>query len=269
MSKRLFIALVGAAAFAARAADAPTTGDPEAGAAKSATCVACHGMDGNSPAPEWPKLAGQHTDYIVRQTLLVRDGGRENLTMLPFVQGLSNQDIADIAAYYATQKILPGVADDSPIEGGKDTYAGLGRKLYHGGKLSAGVPACQACHGPSGRGIEGAGFPALAGQHATYTAARLRFFHEGSQYGTTEDDRSLIMKTIAQRLNETEIDALATYIEGLHRNDPGAPAVAAAPAIETAPAPAVPAAPEATPTNPAPVDETAAPAGETTPDAGT
>ena len=264
MSKRLVIALAGVAAFATQAANTPSAGDPEAGAAKSATCVACHGMDGNSPAAEWPKLAGQHADYTIRHTKLVRDGGRENLTMLPFVQGLSDQDVADIAAYYAQQKVLPGVADDSAIQGVDDTYAGLGQKLYRGGKPSAGVPACLACHGPSGRGIPGTGFPALAGQHATYTAARLTYFHEGNQYGEG-DDPSAIMKTIAQRLDATEINALATYIEGLHRNDPTASVSAAAPAV--APAAAAPA--EVPATEPAAVDETAEPTAEATPEPGT
>lgn len=228
MSKRLVFALAGMTAFAAYAVDAPLIGDPDAGAGKASTCAACHGMDGNSPAPEWPKLAGQHADYTHRQTVLVRDGGRENLTMLPFVQGLSDQDIADIAAYYAKQTILPGVADDSAIAGRDETYAELGQQLYRGGKPSAGVPACMACHGPTGRGIPGAGFPALAGQFAQYTANRLRFFHEGQHYGESDDDPSTIMTAIAQRLDDTDINALATYIEGLHRIDPNAPAVAAA-----------------------------------------
>lgn len=239
MSKRLVFALAGVAAFAAQAAEAPLFGDADAGAGKASTCVACHGMDGNSPAPEWPKLAGQHADYTRRHTALVRDGGRENLTMLPFVQGLSDQDIADIAAYYAKQTVLPGVADDSPIAGRDETYAELGQKIYRAGKPSAGVPACMACHGPTGHGIPGAGFPSLAGQYAQYTASRLRFFHEGQQYGEDEADPSRIMTTIAQRLDETEIDALATYLEGLHRVDPNAPdpaelAAAAPPAAEPA-----------------------------------
>lgn len=264
MSKRLVITLAGLSAFAVGAAEAPLVGDPQAGAGKASTCAACHGLDGNSPAAEWPKLAGQHEDYVARHTKLVRDGGREVITMLPFVQGLSDQDIADISAHFAVQKVLPGVADDSPIAGRSDTYAGLGQQLYRAGKLAAGVPACMACHGPTGRGIPASGFPALAGQHAAYTAARLRFFHDGGQYGEGDEDPSTIMVTIAQRLAPAEIDALATYIEGLHRYDPQAAAQAeAAPAA----APAVPAAPppeaEATPDAGEPADDTV------TPDSGT
>ncbi len=240
MSKRLVLALVALSAGGAplMAATPIPVGDAQAGADKAASCAACHGMDGNSPAPEWPKLAGHSADYTYRQTVAIRDGDRENLMMLPFVQGMSDQDIADIAAFYATQKVVPGVADDSAIEGRDDTYAGLGQKIYRGGKADTGVPACLACHGPTGAGIPGAGYPALGGQHATYTAARLRFFHDGNQYGSREDDPSRIMTTIAQRLTVTEIDALATYIEGLHRVDPNAMASSAgSPAAPAAPTP--------------------------------
>lgn len=238
MSKRLIIALAGIASFTAFAAEAPLVGDPQAGAAKAATCAACHGMDGNSPAAEWPKLAGQHADYTARHTRLVRDGGRENITMLPFVQDLSDQDIADIAAFYSTQTVRAGVADDSAIAGRDDeaTYAGLGEKLYRAGKTEAGVPACIACHGAAGSGVPGAGYPALAGQHSTYTADRLRLFQAGHNYGG-EGDPSTIMVTIAKRLDSTEIDALSTYIEGLHRAPRGAHALVVAPS-ETAAAPA-------------------------------
>ncbi len=241
MSKRLLVALAGLSAFAAQALEPAPVGDPDAGAAKSATCVACHGMDGNSPAAEWPKLAGQHADYNFRHTVLVRDGGRENLTMLPFVQGLSDQDIADISAFYARNVIMAGVADDSAIVGREDqTYAGLGAQLYRAGKPAAGVPACAACHGPTGRGVPGAGYPALAGQHAVYTAERLRYFHRGEHYGG-DNDPSTIMVTIAGKLDSTEIDALATYIEGLHRADPQAQARAmAAGGGAAAPAPPAP-----------------------------
>lgn len=239
MSKRLLFALAGLAAVGAHAVEPRPVGDPEAGAAKSATCAACHGLDGNSPAPEWPKLAGQHEDYAYRQTVMVRDGGRDVPVMLPFVTGLSDQDIADISAYFATRIIMPGVADDSPIPDREQSFAELGQDLYRGGKSDAGVPACLACHGAAGRGIPATGYPSLAGQHATYTAAQLRFFQQGNHYGD-EGDPSTIMVSIAQRLDDTEINALATYIEGLHRFDPNAAPVEAAPA-EAAPVVPVPA----------------------------
>lgn len=227
MSIRLVVALAGLASFAAQALEPPPVGDAQAGAGKAAICGACHGVDGNSVNPAWPKLAGQHADYTYRQTRAVRDGEREIIEMMPFVAGLSDQDIADMAAYFAGQTVVPGLADDSVIEGREDTYAGLGARLYRGGKPEAGVPACAACHGPSGRGIPGAGYPALAGQHGQYTKAVLERFHAGIHYGGA-DHPSTQMVAIARGLDETEIAALATYVEGLHRADPAAAAAAAA-----------------------------------------
>lgn len=234
MSIRLVVALAGLASFAVQALEPPPVGDAQAGAEKAAVCGACHGLDGNSANPAWPKLAGQHVDYTYRHTRMVRDGEREIIEMMPFVAGLSDQDIADMAAYFAGQTIVPGLADDSAIEGGDQTYAGLGARLYRGGRPDAGVPACLACHGPSGRGIPGAGYPALAGQHGEYTKTVLERFRSGSHYGGA-DDPSTQMVAIARGLDATEIAALATYIEGLHRADPAA-AAARAPAAGPAPA---------------------------------
>lgn len=239
MSKRLFALVAMIAAGGVHAMEGAPVGDAQAGATKAIPCSGCHGMDGNSPAPEWPSLAGQSADYVYRQTVMFRDRERINVLMEPFVEGLSNQDIADISAHFATLVITPGVADDSAIEGLDDTYANLGQSIYRGGVPSAGVPACQACHGPSGRGIPGAGYPAVAGQHAVYNAARLNFFHSGQHYGN-ENDPSTIMVTIAQRLEPVQIDALATYMEGLHRADPAAQAALAAASNESALVPAAP-----------------------------
>ncbi|MCK9488941.1 MAG: cytochrome c4 [Xanthomonadales bacterium] len=239
MSKRLFVWLAMIVAGGVQAMDAPV-GDAQVGANKAIPCSGCHGMDGNSPAPEWPSLGGQSADYVYRQTVMFRDGGRVNALMEPFVVGLSDQDIADISAHFATLTTTPGVADDSPIQGiagVDDTYANLGQAIYRGGVPAAGVPACQACHGPSGRGIPGAGYPAVAGQHAVYNAARLNFFHSGQHYGN-DNDPSTIMVTIAQRLQPVQIDALATYMEGLHRADPAAQAELAAARNESALVPA-------------------------------
>lgn len=239
MSKRLFALVAMIAAGGVHAMEGAPVGDAQAGATKAIPCSGCHGMDGNSPAPEWPSLAGQSADYVYRQTVMFRDRERINVLMEPFVEGLSNQDIADISAHFATLVITPGVADDSAIEGLDDTYANLGQSIYRGGVPSAGVPACQACHGPSGRGIPGAGYPAVAGQHAVYNAARLNFFHSGQHYGN-ENDPSTIMVTIAQRLEPVQIDALATYMEGLHRADPAAQAALAAASNESALVPPAP-----------------------------
>lgn len=182
-------------------------GDPEAGQAKAAVCAACHGMDGNSQIVQWPKIAGQHEDYLARQTRMVRDQQRNVPQMYPIVMNLSDQDIADISAWYASQTIKPGVADDALVE--------TGRALFHGGDIDRGIPACMACHGPTGNGIPGTGWPMLRAQHATYTADRLRRYRSGENNGP-DDANSATMVAIAAGLTDAEIEALASYIEGLH-----------------------------------------------------
>ena len=182
-------------------------GDPAAGQAKAAVCAACHGMDGNSQIAQWPKIAGQHEDYVARQTRMVRDQQRNVPQMYPMVMNLSDQDITDIAAWYASQTIKPGVADDALVESG--------RSLYHGGDVDRGIPACMACHGPTGSGIPGTGWPMIRAQHATYTADRLRRYRGGEVNGPN-DANSAIMAAIAAGLTDAEIEALASYVEGLH-----------------------------------------------------
>lgn len=182
-------------------------GDPAAGESKSATCTACHGADGNSVVGEWPKIAGQHESYILRQLQLYKNGGRENAVMLGMVATLTPQDMADLGAYYAEKTVKPGVADAGMLATGQD--------LYRGGDATRGIPACLACHGPAGRGNPGSVYPSLTGQHAQYTANVLRQFKAGAVWGQG-DQANAIMATIAANLTEDEILALATYIEGLH-----------------------------------------------------
>lgn len=189
-------------------ASAVAAGDPEAGESKASVCAACHGMDGNSQVAQWPKIAGQHEGYIARQTRMVRDQQRDVAQMYPIVMNLSDQDIADISAWYATQTIKPGVADEALVE--------QGRALYHGGNPESGVPACMGCHGPTGNGIPGTGFPMLRGQHATYSADRLRRYRDGQTNGE-DDPHSKIMVGVAENLIDGEIEAVSSYIEGLHR----------------------------------------------------
>lgn len=186
------------------------TGDPEAGRDKAGVCAACHGMDGNSQVAIWPRIAGQHEDYVVRQTRMVRDQQRDVAQMYPIVMNLSDEDIADISAWYASQTIKPGVADESLVE--------TGRKLYHGGNTDSGVPACMACHGPSGHGIPGTGFPMVRAQHADYIADRLRRYRNGETNGG-DDPYSRIMVAVAAALTDAEIEAVSSYIEGLHKAD--------------------------------------------------
>jgi len=189
------------------AVDALAAGDPQAGRSKAGVCAACHGMDGNSQIAQWPKLAGQHEGYLARQTRMVRDQQREVAQMYPIVMNLSDADIADIAAWYASQTLEPGVADEALVD--------AGRSLYHAGNPDSGVPACMACHGPTGSGVPGAGYPMVRGQHATYAAARLRRYRAGEVNGD-DDPQSRVMAGVAANLTDAEIDAVASYMEGLH-----------------------------------------------------
>lgn len=184
-------------------------GDPLAGQSKAAVCAACHGMDGNSQIAEWPKLAEQHVDYAARQTRMIRDRERDVPVMYPLVMNLSDEDIADISAWYRDQTVEPGVAEEALVP--------LGRRIYHAGNTETGVPACMACHGPTGDGIPGAHFPLVRGQHAAYTADRLRRYRAGEVNDEGDDDYSRIMAEVSARLTDREIEAVSSYIEGLHR----------------------------------------------------
>lgn len=200
---RLALAFMLGSAHAVRAAE----GDAEAGKTKSTTCTACHGADGNSVNGEWPKLAGQHAQYIDRQLHLYKSGGRQNAIMMGMVAALSDQDMADLAAYYAANELKPGVADPALVA--------TGERVFRAGNPQAGVPACIACHGPAGAGNPLAGYPVLAGQHAVYTATVLRAFRDGAVWGEG-DNANAVMAGVAQNLTDDEIDAVASYLEGLH-----------------------------------------------------
>lgn len=184
-------------------------GDAATGQAKSAVCAACHGMDGNSMVPNWPKLAGQHEKYLVRQATLIKSGARQVPEMAGITPGLSEQDIEDISAFFASQESTGGVADESKVE--------VGERIYRAGNADSGVPACMACHGPAGEGNPLAGYPALAGQHSVYTAKALTRFRAGDNWGE-KDAPSIIMNGSAAELTDAEIDAVASYIQGLHLN---------------------------------------------------
>lgn len=179
-------------------------GDADAGKAKSATCAACHGADGNSMAPTFPKIAGQGERYLIKQIKDIRDGRRSVPAMAPFAAPLTDTDIEDLAAYFSAQTPTTG--------GAKQELAELGQRIYRGGIESKGVPACLACHGPDGKGVDAAGFPRLAGQHDVYTATQLTTF---SMNQRTNDGDTRIMRDIAYRLHTTEIEAVASYIQGL------------------------------------------------------
>ena len=181
------------------------TGDVEAGKAKSATCVACHGADGNSVNPEWPKLAGQHEGYLTKQLLYFHSGERMNDTMKGMVQGLSEEDARNLAAYYSSQQIKYGAADPELVE--------LGEKIYRSGNAESGVAPCMGCHGPSGAGNPGANYPALHGQHAKYVEIQMHGFAEGKR---VNENSLKMMQILASRMTNREIRAVASYIQGLH-----------------------------------------------------
>ncbi|HET8818493.1 MAG TPA: c-type cytochrome [Xanthomonadaceae bacterium] len=196
-------------------------GDAEAGAAKAAVCAACHGVDGNPSDPQYPRIAGQNERYIARQLALFKAGQRTTpmaAIMQPYAMPLSAQDMRDIGAYFADQSPGAGIADDSVVTVGK--YAGLkffevGQQLYRAGDFEREIPACMACHGPAGRGNPGPPYPAVAGQFADYTARQLELFREGMVMGSG-DHANTVMAGVAAELTDQEIQALASYIEGLH-----------------------------------------------------
>ncbi len=188
-------------------------GDAEAGKHKSEPCAACHGVGGVSANPAWPKLAGQGEKYLVDQLKLFKEKVRVNTLMNPQAENLSDQDIEDIAAYYSNQAVHAGSADPDKEFQGEKLHV-IGERIYRGGNTETGVPACMSCHSPDGVGNGPAKFPQLAGQHAVYTAAQLRAYRSGARY--QPDDNLNMMKDIATYLSDTEIDAVAEYIAGLH-----------------------------------------------------
>ncbi|MBX9763041.1 MAG: cytochrome c4 [Pseudomonadaceae bacterium] len=184
---------------------AHAAGNAEAGQGKVVMCGACHAADGNSAAPNFPKLAGQGERYLLKQLKDIKSGARPIVEMTGLLDNLSDQDMADIAAFYASQQMSVGAADPKLVE--------AGQALFRGGKLDEGMPACIGCHAPDGSGLAAAGFPKLAGQHATYVAKQLTDFREGNR---TNDGESMIMRAIAAKLSNKDIEALSSYIQGLH-----------------------------------------------------
>lgn len=206
------------AATGASAADSGTggsgiSGSAEAGAAKSGTCIACHGPNGNSVNPEWPSIAGQNANYLVEQVTLIRDNKRFNALMYPLVKDLTDQDIQDLGAYYASQTPTGLEADPS--------YWKAGERLYRGGDPARSIPACLACHGPVGRGNPAAAYPALRAQHAVYTAKQLNDYAAATRYAKDDKGRAQagpnvqIMASVAARLTPEDRRNLASYIQGM------------------------------------------------------
>jgi len=185
-------------------------GDAAAGEAQTAVCSACHGADGNSAVPTFPKLADQGQKYLYKQLVDIRDGARSVPTMAGQLDGKTNQDLADIAAYYADQARSGGQTDPELLA--------LGESVYRSGIPERKVAACAACHSPTGSGNAPAGFPSLAGQHADYIAAQLVAYRKGyeDETGRTNDGDIRIMRITAFGLSDKEIQAVASYAAGLH-----------------------------------------------------
>ncbi len=179
-------------------------GDAEAGKGKVDSCASCHAADGNSAIPANPKLAGQGEKYLLKQLRDIKDGSRPIALMVGQLDSLNDQDLADIAAYYAAQTQTDGAAQQEWVE--------LGEEVYRNGNHERGIASCMGCHGPAGAGNAPAGYPRLAGQHAEYIAQQLRAFSVGERQN---DGEAKTMRDIAERMNENEIKAVASYIAGL------------------------------------------------------
>jgi cytochrome c553 len=204
-----------AAAQAAAPAAAPaspfTTGKAASGEGKAALCSACHGPQGNSANPEWPRLAGQSAVYLAEQLRLFRSGVRDNPIMKPLAAALSDQDISDLAVYYEAQTPTGLEADPS--------YWKAGEAVYVSGDGARNVPACVACHGPVGRGNLAAGYPALRAQQSVYVVKQLNDYASGARYPGPHPEQAsrngTMMLTLAKRLTPEEIRDVASYVQGM------------------------------------------------------
>jgi cytochrome c553 len=230
-------------------------GDAQAGASLAGACAACHGLDGNADADPslYPRIAGQSERYVAHQLALFKSGERQSAIMEPFARPLSAQDMRDLGAHYAAQASGAGIADDTEVAEGP--YQGMkfyeiGQQLFRAGDAARGLPACMACHGPAGQGNPGPAYPHLAGQQSWYTARRLEEYRAGT---TQERDPALfnVMADVARSLTDEEIQALASYLQGLHARPDARTLAAIEAAAARAPAPAPAPAPAASAAAPA------------------
>jgi cytochrome c553 len=202
MKKMLLTAVIGMTL--AMSTSLMAAGNVAAGKSKAMMCAACHGADGNSPSDMFPKLAGQGEAYLVKQLTEFKSGVRSNAVMAPMVAALSEQDMADIAAYYSSKTITPGAVSED--------LAVAGQQIFRAGNKESGLPACMACHGPNGAGVPAAKWPALSGQHSAYVEAQLKSFAAG----TRSNDPNSMMRDIASKMTAEEMTAVAAYVAGLH-----------------------------------------------------
>lgn len=204
MTSRLMIAT---AMMFATTLSAQAAGDVAAGQAKAAACAGCHGANGNSANAAFPSLAGQHANYIAKQLRDYKSGARVNALMVGMVAPLTEEDMVNLGAYYASQ-----ARSALPLDGQDAELIARGKRLYQAGDAAKGVAACAACHGHQGYGNPGAGYPALRAQHAAYTELTLKAFRDGSR----ANDAQAVMRQIATKLSDEEIRALAAYTATLH-----------------------------------------------------
>lgn len=183
---------------------AHAAGDATAGQGKTAVCTACHSADGNSVVGNFPKLAGQGEKYLLKQLNDIKSGARSVPEMTGLLNNLNDQDLADIAAFYASKKVQLGQAAADQVE--------LGQKIWRAGVADKGVAACTACHGPNGLGIDSAAYPSLSGQHAQYVESTLKKFASGDR----NNDPANMMRDIASKMSEAEMKAVSQYVQGLH-----------------------------------------------------
>ncbi|MDP2561030.1 cytochrome c [Psychrobium sp. 1_MG-2023] len=183
---------------------ANAAGNAEAGKQKAGACVACHGADGNAPVAMYPKLAGQHADYIVKQLADFKSGARKDPIMMGMAMALSEQDMADIAAFYQSQQVTEGTTPENVVQ--------VAKNLFLGGDMERNIAACIACHGPRGNGSGLAKFPKISSQNEAYTIAQLKKFRSGER----ANDPQGMMGDTTKHLTDSEIEALAKYLVGLH-----------------------------------------------------
>ena len=187
------------------AGGAQAAGDPVVGESKAAACAGCHGADGNSVNPIWPNLAGQGADYIAKQVMDFKAGARQDPLMSGMAMAVQDADLPDVAAYFASKAV-------NPVTPEKPELVEQGKAIYEAGIAAKGVTACAACHGPHANGNLPAKFPALRSQHAAYTIKQLQTFRDG----TRDNDPNRMMRDIAAKMSESEIEAVAMYLSTLH-----------------------------------------------------
>jgi cytochrome c553 len=204
MKSMLALTLLAALAAPSIAADAPAATKPDLAkgqATATQVCSACHAADGTRGSPANPIIAGQHADYLVKQLTEFKAAKRQNPVMQGMAAPLSEADVKNVAAFYASKEVKPGFAKNKEL-------VALGEKIYRGGIASKQVPACAGCHSPTGAGIP-AQYPRLAGQHADYTETQLHAFRLGTRANSPQ------MQQVASKMNEREIKAVADYVAGL------------------------------------------------------